>query len=213
MNKPFVIGVAGGSGSGKTFFLNCFLNHFTDSEICLISQDDYYKPMATQPIDENGWINFDLPVCIDDQKLLEDLRTLIAGGNVQKKEYTFNVAEDKARILNIKSAPIIVVEGLFIFHYQELAGLFDMRIFLDADEELTLYRRIKRDTAERGYTEDMIMYQWVNHVLPAYNAYLLPYKNTADKVILNNTHVANDILAVTEELSSELRVKLTLNKK
>ena len=211
MNKPFIIGVAGGSGSGKTFFLNCFLNHFKSSEISLISQDDYYKPIATQPLDENGWVNFDLPICIDSQKLLEDLQTLIAGGSVQKKEYTFNVAGTEARMLTINPAPIIVVEGLFIFHYQELANLLDMRIFLDAEEELTLNRRIKRDTVERGYTKDMIMYQWVNHVMPAYNNYLLPYKHTADKVIINNTHVADDIIAVTKELSAELRSKLQDN--
>ena len=211
MSKPFIIGVAGGSGSGKTFFLNCFLNHFDNSEISLISQDDYYKPIATQPLDENGWVNFDLPICIDSQKLLEDLQTLIAGGSVQKKEYTFNVAETEARMLTINPAPIIVVEGLFIFHYQERASLLDMRIFLDAEEELTLNRRIKRDTVERGYTKDMIMYQWVNHVMPAYNNYLLPYKHTADKVIINNTHVADDIIAVTKELSAELRSKLQDN--
>ncbi len=211
MSKPFIIGVAGGSGSGKTFFLNCFLNHFDSSEISLISQDDYYKPIASQPLDENGWVNFDLPICIDSQKLLEDLQTLIAGGSVQKKEYTFNVAGSEARMLTINPAPIIVVEGLFIFHYQELASLLDMRIFLDAEEELTLNRRIKRDTVERGYTKDMIMYQWVNHVMPAYNNYLLPYKHTADKVIINNTHVADDIIAVTKELSAELRSRLQNN--
>ena len=208
MNKPFVIGIAGGSGSGKTFFLNCFLNHFEDNEVTLISQDDYYKPMSTQPVDENGWINFDLPICIDDSKLLEDLKTLLNGGTVQKKEYTFNVAEDQARILTLRTAPIIIVEGLFVFHFTEISNLFDMRIFLDAEEEITLNRRIKRDTAERGYTKDMIMYQWINHVLPAYKNYLLPYKHIADKVITNNTHVADDIIAVSNQLSEELREKL-----
>jgi len=205
MNKPFVIGVAGGSGSGKTFFLNCFLNHFSDSEISLISQDDYYKPKEQQPIDENGWINFDLPECIDDLKLLHDLKLLLSGEVVLKKEYTFNMAEDQAKTLTINPAPIIVVEGLFIFHYKELAELFDMKIFLDADEEVTLNRRIKRDSEERGYDRDMVMYQWINHVLPAYNQFLLPYKGSADKVIINNTHVAEDIIMVTREISSELR--------
>lgn len=211
MNKPFVIGVAGGSGSGKTFFLNCFLNHFNDNEICLISQDDYYKPKAEQPIDENGWINFDLPQCIDDQKLSGDLQVLIAGGTIQKKEYTFNVAEEQARTLNLRSAPIIVVEGLFIFHFAQISSLLDMKIFIDAEEEITLNRRLRRDIAERGYTHDMIMYQWINHVLPAYNAYLLPYKESADKIILNNTHVADDIITVTKTLSAELKQKIGSN--
>ncbi|MEO8794234.1 MAG: uridine kinase [Daejeonella sp.] len=204
-NKPFVIGIAGGSGSGKTFFLNCFLNHFNAEDICLVSQDDYYRPKEMQAIDENGWINFDLPEGIDDEKLLEDLTQLVSGGTIQKKQYTFNVSQEKAKMMTIKSAPIIIVEGLFIFHYQKVSELFDMRIFMDADEEITLNRRIKRDGEERGYDRDMVMYQWINHVLPAYNAYLLPYKCTCDKVIMNNTHVADDIINVTYELSQELK--------
>lgn len=204
MNKPFVIGIAGGSGSGKTFFLNCFLTHFDKSQVCLVSQDDYYKPKSEQPIDENGWINFDLPQCIDDKKLLEDLSALIAGETIQKKEYTFNVNEEKARMLTICSAPVILVEGLFIFHFKEIASLLDMRIFMDAEEEITLNRRLKRDIAERGYSHDMILYQWENHVLPAYKTYLLPYKHTADKLVLNNTHVAEDILKVSKDLTEEL---------
>ena len=210
MNKPFVIGIAGGSGSGKTFFLKCFLNYFEKKQISLISQDDYYRPIDQQPLDENGWVNFDLPQCIDDQKLLTDLNTVLTGGTIEKKEYTFNVSEEAARMLTIRTAPIIIVEGLFIFHFKEIASLFDLRIFLDAEEEITLNRRLKRDMAERGYTHDMIMYQWVNHVLPAYNAYLLPYKASADKVITNNAHVADDIISVTKDLSEELKAKLYL---
>ncbi len=208
MNKPFVIGIAGGSGSGKTFFLNCFLTHVDKSHICLVSQDDYYKPKSEQPVDENGCINFDLPQCIDDKMLLENLKALIAGKTIQKKEYTFNVNEDKARTLTICTAPIILVEGLFIFHFKEIADLFDMRIFIDADEEITLNRRLKRDIAERGYTHDMIQYQWENHVLPAYKAYLLPYKHTADKLIKNNTHAAEDIFKIAKDLTEELIQKV-----
>lgn len=210
MNKPFVIGVAGGSGSGKTFFLNCFFHHFTEQQISLISQDDYYKPIEQQPLDENGWVNFDLPVCIDDAKLQEDLEHLLNGGSFQKKEYTFNVDIESAKMLTIKSAPIIIVEGLFIFHFEKLSSLFDMKIFMHAEEEITLGRRLKRDKAERGYDHNMIMYQWQNHVLPAYNTYLLPYKSTADKVIFNNTHVADDIINISKSLADELKSTVLL---
>lgn len=205
MNRPFVIGVAGGSGSGKTFFLNCFLHHFTNEQVSLISQDDYYRPIEEQPRDENGWVNFDLPQCIEEDKLLADLSVLLRGHSIQKKEYTFNVDNEKAKMLTIKSAPIIIVEGLFVFHFEKIASLFDMKIFMDADEEITLNRRLKRDIKERGYDHDMIMYQWVNHVLPAYNSYLLPYKSSAHKVILNNSHVADDIIEITKQLAGELK--------
>jgi uridine kinase len=206
--KPFIIGVAGGSGSGKTFFLKCFLHHFSADEVTLISQDDYYRPKTEQKVDENGWINFDLPEGIDDGKLLSDLKRLIAGESVEKKEYTFNVNEENARLLKIPSAPIIIVEGLFVFHFQELAKLFDLKIFMDADEEITLNRRISRDGVERGYSRDMVMYQWVNHVLPAYKKYLLPYKGTCHKVIMNNKHVADDIITASREISEDLRTVL-----
>lgn len=204
-NKPYIIGVAGGSGSGKTFFLKCFLHHFNANEVCLISQDDYYRPKSTQKIDENGWINFDLPEGIDDERLLHDIQLLIAGGTIEKKEYTFNTDEENARLLNIATAPIIIVEGLFVFHYPKIAALFDLKIFMDADEEITLNRRISRDEIERGYTRDMVMYQWVNHVMPAYKQYLLPYKNSCQKVIMNNRHVADDIILISKEISEELK--------
>ena len=210
-SKPFVIGIAGGSGSGKTFFLNCFLNHFKPADICLLSQDDYYRPKHLQKIDENGWINFDLPEGIDDEKLFSDLNKLITGETIQKKQYTFNISEDKAQLLTIKSAPIIIVEGLFIFHYKEVSQLFDMKLFMDADEEISLNRRIKRDAEERGYDCDMVKYQWIKHVMPAYNSYLLPYKNSADKIIMNNTQVADDIVMATRELSIELQQSVLHN--
>lgn len=211
MNRPFVIGIAGGSGSGKTFFLNCFLHHFRDDQISLISQDDYYKPIEVQPLDENGWVNFDLPQCIEDDKLLNDLSLLMLGQSIKKKEYTFNVDKDKAKMLTIKPAPIIIVEGLFVFHFAQIASLFDMKIFMDADEEITLNRRLKRDMKERGYDHDMIMYQWVNHVLPAYTSYLLPYKEGAHKVIMNNSHVADDIIEVTKQLATELKESVLID--
>lgn len=107
--------------------------------------------------------------------------------------------------MNITSAPIIIVEGLFVFHYPELSRLFDLKIFMDADEEITLNRRISRDEIERGYTRDMIMYQWVNHVMPAYKQFLLPYKESCQKIIINNKHVAEDIIATSKEISDELK--------
>ncbi|HEY0054258.1 MAG TPA: uridine kinase [Pedobacter sp.] len=204
-NKPFIVGIAGSSGSGKTLFLNCFLNHFTTDQICLLSQDNYYKPKEFQPIDENGQINFDLPQCIDEKHLLSDLDALIAGRQVVKKEYTFNVAENEARNLVIKSAPIILVEGIFIFHFKEISRLFDLKVFIDAEEEIALNRRLKRDMAERGYSHEMILYQWKNHVLPAYKKFLLPYKNSADKLFANNTQVTHEIIKLSQDLSEELK--------
>lgn len=207
-NKPYVIGIAGGSGSGKTFFLHCFLNHFTTNEVCLVSQDDYYIPVGEMSEEENKLYNFDLPSTIDDALFLKDIESLLSGETVYKKEYTFNNAAATPKLLEIKSAPIIIVEGLFILHFKEIADRLDLKIFIDTEEEIALKRRLKRDLAERGYPEESILYKWFNHVVPAFKEYLLPYKNECDKVISNNTHVAEDIVRVSEAISQELRAEI-----
>jgi len=209
MNKPFIIGVAGGSGSGKTFFLNCFLKHFTLDEVCLVSQDDYYFPVAhNMTKEENKLYNFDLPSTIDYESFEADINKLLNRQTLFKKEYTFNNPNIVPKILEIKPAPILIVEGLFILHFKEIAKLLDLKIFIDAHEDVALQRRLKRDLIERGYSEEDAKYKWDNHVLPAYNTYLLPYKSECDKVITNNSHEASDIICITEEISEELRLRL-----
>jgi uridine kinase len=203
--KPFIIGIAGGSGSGKTFFLNCFLHHFKQDEVTLVSQDDYYIPAGEMSQEENKLYNFDLPSTIDSDQFLRDIKQLLSGEVVYKKEYNFNNPLAVVKILEIKSAPIIIVEGLFILHFKEIAALLDHQIFVDADEQVALDRRIKRDGLERGYPEEDVLYKWHNHVLPAYKEYLLPYKGECDKVVMNNTNEPDEIIAITEEISVDLR--------
>ncbi len=203
MNKPYVIGVTGGSGSGKTFFLKCFLEHFTPEEVCLVSQDDYYIP-----VEENKLYNFDLPSTIDADLFESDISKLMRWETVYQKEYTFNNPDITPRILEIKPAPIIIVEGLFILHFQKVANDLDMTIFIEADEDIALRRRLKRDLAERGYSNEDAHYKWINHVVPAYKEYLLPHRDRCAKVIINNGAVADDIFKVTDEISQELREKI-----
>jgi uridine kinase len=206
MNKPFIIGIAGGSGSGKTFFLKCFLEHFISEEVCLVSQDDYYIPVADNMTpEENKLYNFDLPHTIDKDHFMADIDKLMHGESFAKKEYTFGNPNAIPKMLTIKPAPIIIVEGLFIMHFREIADVLDMKIFIDVEEDIALQRRLKRDLIERGYSHDDVMYKWINHVVPAYKEFLLPYKDECQKVIVNNTHVADDIIKVTDEISKELR--------
>ena len=204
-SKPFVIGIAGGSGSGKTFFLKCFLNHFCPDEVCLVSQDDYYLPVGEMTQEENKLYNFDLPTTINSHQFVKDINKLLNGEVVFKKEYTFNNPDAVPKLLEIKPAPIIIVEGLFILHFKEIADLIDLKLFIDTEEHIALQRRLKRDLEERGYSHEDVTYKWVNHVAPAYNDFLIPYKSDCHKIITNNTHVAEDILAVTEQISKELK--------
>src|ERR1700761_856627 len=209
MNKPFVIGIAGGSGSGKTFFLKCFLEHFTTDEVCLVSQDDYYIPVAhTMTAEENKLYNFDLPRTIDDKHFEEDIERLLNWETIQKKEYTFNNPNAVPKMLEIKPAPILIVEGLFILHFSKIAQSLDLKIFIEADSDIALERRLKRDLRERGYSNEDVIYKWINHVVPAYEEYLLPYRGICDRVIQNNSREADEIMAVTEEISRTLREKV-----
>lgn len=209
MNKPFIIGIAGGSGSGKTFFLKCFLQHFSEDEVCLVSQDDYYKPVPPgMTAEENKLFNFDLPDTIDHEHFEDDIHKLLNWQTIQKKEYLFNKPGITPRMLEIKPAPILIVEGLFILYFRKIADQLNLKIFIDADDEIALQRRLKRDLLERGYSHDDVMYKWINHVVPAYKEYLLPFKGECDQIITNNTHVADDIICVTEEISRELKGKV-----
>lgn len=209
MNKPYIVGIAGGSGSGKTFFLKCFLQHFSNNEVALVSQDDYYFPVAqNMTAEENKLYNFDLPDTIDHTHFENDIEALLNKKSITKQEYTFNNPLAVPKTLEIQSAPILIVEGLFILHFRKIADMLDLKVFIDADEDVALQRRLKRDLTERGYSNDDVHYKWVNHVVPAYKEYLLPYKNECHKVITNNSHVAEDIICVTEAIARELREKV-----
>lgn len=204
-NVPYVVGIAGSSGSGKTFFLNCFLDHFAAHEVALISQDDYYIPANTETKEENKLYNFDLPTAIDRAAFQHDIKSLFEGHTVRRKQYTFNNPERKPKMIETKPASVLIVEGLFIFYDKEVNALLDHRIFLHAEEEVALRRRLKRDLVERGYDEDDVRYKWVNHVMPAYRKYLLPFREQCDRVVLNNTDDPASIIAITNELSAELK--------
>ncbi|MDI9355560.1 MAG: uridine kinase [Chitinophagaceae bacterium] len=183
----YTIGITGGSGSGKTSFLNKLLEHFTEKEICLVSLDNYYKLREEQPLDEKGVKNFDTPEGIDFSQLQYDLKELMKGNVVSKKEYTFNNPNKVPKVLTFTPAPIIIVEGFFIFYKQEIEECIELKIFMDARPDIMLKRRITRDAVERGYDLDDVLYRYENHVIPTYEKYIKPLKKKADIIIPNHT--------------------------
>jgi len=204
LKAPYIIGIAGGSGSGKTLFLTSLLDQFNIGEICLISQDNYYKPRTQQPVDAKGIKNFDLPESIDFDAYKNDIIALKAGNTVSRPEYTFNNSKSVPRQIELKPAPVLVVEGIFVLYYKEIANLLDLKIFIDAKDHIKLKRRIIRDEKERGYDLDDVLYRYEHHVMPTYEKYIKPYKENADLIIPNHTNFS-DALVV---LSSFIRTKV-----
>ena len=195
--KCFLVGLAGGSASGKTTFITRLKEKFSDDELCVISQDHYYKPKGQQLVDENGVINFDHPVGIDTKRLARDIRRLKKGQSVSIVEYTFNNPKVFPKNIVFKPCPIILVEGLFVYADKTLKNLFDWKLYIVASKEVTLKRRLKRDKEERSIDEEMVRYQWDNHFMPAYKKYLEPHKKDMN-LLINNDEGFEDELNMVE---------------
>ncbi len=202
--KPYIIGIAGGSSSGKTSFLNQLVSLMPQDSVSVISQDNYYFPKDQQQKDKNGRHNFDLPTSIDRASFYTDIKKLLNGGHVKRKEYTFNNPDKVPKDIITLSSPVILVEGLFVFYYEEVLEALDLRVFLEADEDVKLARRLKRDYEERGYPEEHVNYQWENHVVPAYENYLLTYRHLADIIIMNNYSYQESLNIIAFYLRSKI---------
>lgn len=184
--NTFIIGISGGSGSGKTSFIKDLKSNFNDSEVCFLCQDDYYKPREMQKEDDNGIKNFDLPESMDLDDFYFDLVKLSNGLPVERQEYTFNNTNKNPGILHIKPAPIIVVEGLFVFHEPKIFNSIDLKILIHATDIQKIIRRIKRDRVERNYPLEDVLYRYEHHVLPSFETFIFPFINKVDIVINNN---------------------------
>ncbi|MBK8723573.1 MAG: uridine kinase [Saprospiraceae bacterium] len=202
--KPFLIGICGGSGSGKTSFIRKLREDFSTDDLCIISQDDYYKPRDKQKSDLNGILNFDLPRSIEKKDFFNDIQKLLDYKVVNRTEYTFNNDKANAKLLEFKPAPIIIVEGLFVFHFKKIFEMTDLKIYIHAKENLKVIRRIFRDQVERNYPIEDVLYRYQHHVLPAFEKFIEPHKEKADIVINNNHNFEIGLSVVEHFLKSKL---------
>ncbi|MEM6264246.1 MAG: uridine kinase [Bacteroidota bacterium] len=202
--KPYIIGICGGSASGKTFFLEQLRSRLPEDRLTFISQDNYYKKKEEQTRDEEGLINFDHPDSVKLNELEQDLERLLKGETLQREEYTFNNPNWKPKLLTYTPTDIIILEGLFIFWQENLAKLIDLKVFVDADENVRLSRRIRRDLHERGYPVEEVLRDYSKFVAPMYRKFVEPTKRRADIIVQNNHHIYKAIDVLMNHLKAVL---------
>ena len=187
-----IIGIAGGSGSGKTFLTKKIFRSFK-TKCVVIHQDSYYKDLSHLGMKERISNNFDHPNSIDIKLLIKDVKTLINGQSILQPLYDFSNHTRKQKYLTITPKPIIIVEGVLIFHFKELANLFLLKIFLDIDPDIRFIRRLKRDVKERKRQVKDICKQYLNFVKPMHELFVEKTKYNSD-IVLKNQYDYNLVL-------------------
>ncbi len=183
MEKCIFIGVAGGSGSGKTTIAQNLVQRFSKEDAVLVEQDAYYKELDNLPIEERIKTNFDHPDAIEFELMKEHLLALKNGNSVERPIYDFKTHSRKAEKVMLNSSKIIIVEGILIFAVKEIRDLFDVKIFVDTDADEMLLRRIERDISERGRSFESVKNQYLQTVKPMYLEFCEPSKRYADIII------------------------------
>ena len=182
-SAPFIIGIAGGTGSGKTTVAAGLAAALGPERVTLIDADSYYRDLSHVPLPERHHINFDHPDSLDLALLTQHLRMLKQGKPVTKHVYDFTTHSRSSETVVIEPAPVIIVEGVLIFAPVELRALFDLKVFLDEDADVRLLRRIRRDMAERGRTMESVVRQYLEQVRPMHALFVEPAKEYADIMI------------------------------
>ena len=196
-----VIGIAGGSGSGKTTVVKAITQRLHE-KVVVIPQDSYYKDSSHLPIEERQKVNFDHPDSIDFRLLNEQLRDLKSGKSIRQPVYSYlTCSRSKTETVTVQPADVIIVEGILIFTCAELREQMDIKIFVDADDDDRLMRVMARDIIERGKTVETVIARYTKTVKPMYLQFIEPSKRYADIIIPQGGHnkVAIDIISATIE--------------
>jgi uridine kinase len=191
-----VVGVAGGSGSGKTTVVRRIMETLGETGVVVLEHDRYYRDHPELRLEERAALNYDHPNSLDTDLLVSHLRELRAGQTVDVPVYDFALHARKAETTPIKPGPAIIVEGILIFTDKMLRSLMDVKVFVDTDGDTRFIRRLQRDVAERGRTVDSVIDQYVNTVKPMHLEFVEPSKRYADVIIPEGGHnqVAVDML-------------------
>lgn len=183
LNNCFILGVSGGSGSGKTYFAEALLNRIGKSYCEIICQDNYYHDQSKKFDFDGGSVNFDHPDSIDFHLLAQQLQKLKQGHEIQIPIYDFHTHSRKSETKTITPKKLIIVDGILIFHPQPLRQLFDDLIFFDTPEDLRFNRRMDRDTKERGRAPEGVRNQFLKQVKPMHDLFVEPSKQHANSIV------------------------------
>lgn len=178
----FLIGIAGGTGSGKTTLAENIAHRFGD-RISVLRHDDYYKAHDALSYEERSALNYDHPDAFDTPLLLSHIRALKAGESVEAPIYDYTAHNRSGRTRTVAPSPVILLEGILIFECAELVELLDMKVFVDTDADVRILRRILRDVRERGRTLESVVGQYLTTVKPMHEAFVEPSKKRADVII------------------------------
>ena len=196
MRKPVVIGVAGGSGSGKTSVTKAIYDSFKGHSITMIQQDYYYKDQSDLPFEERLKTNYDHPLAFDNELLIEHIEKLLRYEHIEKPVYDYSIHTRSKEVIAVEPKDVIILEGILILEDERLRNLMDIKLYVDTDADIRIIRRLSRDIKERGRTLDSVIEQYTNVVRPMHNQFIEPTKRYADVIIPEGgqNHVAIDLM-------------------
>lgn len=191
-----IIGITGGTGSGKTTVVNQIVNQLPEDQVGVISQDSYYKDTSDLSFEERTQINFDHPKSIDFDLLVEHLKQLKKGETIPQPVYSFKEHNRTKEVVYTEPKQVMIVEGILIFAHPDVREMFDIKIYVHADSDERLIRRLKRDISERGRDLDEVLNRYQNTLKPMHQQFIEPAKEFADLIIPNNRYntVAIDVV-------------------
>lgn len=194
--KPIVIGVAGGSGSGKTTVVREIMRGIGPDQVTVIHHDSYYRDHANLSAEDRARLNYDHPESLETELLVEHVRRLCAGESVEVPVYDFTLHQRRKETTTVRPAKVVIVDGILILWDPALRELMDIKIFVDADPDVRLIRRLSRDITERGRTVESVIEQYTGTVRPMHLEFVEPTKRYADLIVPRGGHnrVAIDML-------------------
>ncbi|WP_102346727.1 uridine kinase [Bacillus sp. Marseille-P3661] len=197
VKKPIVIGIAGGSGSGKTSVTRAIYEKFSNQDIVVIEQDYYYKDQSHLPFEERLSTNYDHPLAFDNDLLIDHVQQLCNYKSIEKPVYDYQLHTRSNETILVNPTNVIILEGILILEDERLRSLMDMKLFVDTDADIRIIRRILRDIKERGRKIDAVIEQYVSVVRPMHMQFIEPTKRYADIIVPEGgqNNVAIDLMA------------------